>query len=382
MSNKTIAGSRLIVFDMDGVVTSEVGYWNAARLSVGEILLSNRFFGGEKLRLSPTPLLAQWEPLLSRDLVFTLSRLCVNTNWDRAFVALGLQLLARVRLRPKRDSVGTKKLRAQTLMGMFRQDGNLASLPRTDGLLAAFLKKYPHLTGFDLVQQLGWDLSQETKLSIDQFARSGALWRLCHRVFQEWYCGAKSPRKPGLLAGEEPLIPQKRLLKLLQNLRMAGFILGIATGRPEAELLPLLRRWRVLSLFEARRIVTHDTVARAQRGLKRLGISTPISKPHPFSFAKALTPELTARSAVNSIPKPTLGKRPMIAMIAIVSDTPGDILAAKHLNCASIGIATLIGDRSTASVLKAAGADVVVESVGDLNVELVTLLLQTVVARL
>ena len=93
MSNKTITGSRLIVFDMDGVVTSEVGYWNAARLSVGEILLSNRFFGGEKLRLSPAPLLAQWEPLLSRDVVFTLSQRCVNTNWDRAFVALGLQLL-------------------------------------------------------------------------------------------------------------------------------------------------------------------------------------------------------------------------------------------------------------------------------------------------
>ena len=379
MSNKTITGSRLIVFDMDGVVTSEVGYWNAARLSVGEILLSNRFFGGEKLRLSPAPLLAQWEPLLSRDVVFTLSQRCVNTNWDRAFVALGLQLLARVQLRSTRESAGKNNLRAQTLTGMFRQDGNLADLPRTDELLAAFLKKYPQLTGFDLGQQLGRDLSQETKLSIDQFARSGALWKLCHRVFQEWYCGAKSPRKPGLLADEEPLIPQKRLLKLLQNLRKAGFALGIATGRPEAELLPLLRRWRVLSLFEPRRIVTHDTVARAQRGLKRLGISTPVSKPHPFSFAKALTPELTARSAVNLTPQRTLGERPMII---IVSDTPGDILAAKHLNCVSIGIATLIGDRPTASVLKAAGADVVVESVGDLNVELVTSLLQTTVTRL
>ncbi len=361
---------RLVVFDMDGVITSEVGYWNAARLAVGEILLSDRFFGGERLRLSAASLLSQWEPLFSREVVFTLSRLCVNTNWDRAYMALGLQLLARTRASSSAlpNTAKTKKRLAElpSLATAFNSKSTRGGAPRTDGLLEAFLRQYPSLTGFELVAQLGQDLSVESGLPGDQFARTGPLWKLCHSVFQEWYCGSATPRKPGLLVGEKPLIPQDHLRALLKSLRSAGFSLGIATGRPEAELLPLLRRWRVLALFESDRIVTHDTVARAQRSLKRLGVGTPVAKPHPYSFAKALDPKLTARTAIGSIPKHDSNpeERPVI-----VSDTRGDILAAQQLSCVSIGIATTIGDRSTASVLKEAGADLVVASVGDLDAE-------------
>ena len=41
-----------LIFDMDGVMTSEQGYWNATALSVYEMLHSKNYFGNEDVDIN------------------------------------------------------------------------------------------------------------------------------------------------------------------------------------------------------------------------------------------------------------------------------------------------------------------------------------------
>ena len=80
-----------ILFDMDGVITSERTYWDCAALSSVELAFDERYFGSRKLDLQNR---------------YTYSRLCilrdghhcaaenlgVNTNWDLAYLMLAGKL--------------------------------------------------------------------------------------------------------------------------------------------------------------------------------------------------------------------------------------------------------------------------------------------------
>jgi len=139
---------------------------------------------------------------------------------------------------------------------------------------------------------------------------------LVKQIFQEVYLGAERfeatyglpprvYRGKGLMEKERLLAPPPLLKKLASR-----HLLGIATGRPEAEARAFLDRFALRPFF--RQVLTlEDCQREEQRVLKRTGRRVRLGKPHPF-----LLDELAAR----------LGKR--VDRRCYVGDMPDDMRAA------------------------------------------------------
>ena len=81
----------LLLFDMDGVITSEQAYWTCAALTVYEMRHSKAHFGTEQVNRSA--MLAERERIrrevfLDDSVIALLKDKGVNSNWDLAYVTL------------------------------------------------------------------------------------------------------------------------------------------------------------------------------------------------------------------------------------------------------------------------------------------------------
>ena len=105
----------LLIFDLDGVITSEVAYWDAAGLTLHELLYSPRYWGLDRSKMSAD---GQYHPAttaqesrhISRAVfpeseILALKGRSINSNWDTSFVAACLHLIELLRLLPNRASV-------------------------------------------------------------------------------------------------------------------------------------------------------------------------------------------------------------------------------------------------------------------------------------
>lgn len=138
--------------------------------------------------------------------------------------------------------------------------------------IAAFSKKIRHrpLGVRGIVKRLG----RPSAVTIEKIGR----------IFQEMYLGKDLfpivERKEPLYWAKRGLIHREKLIfrrSTLQKLRRIGVKLGIATGRPRYEALYALKRFGVLSYFDA--LTTIDDVKKAEREAKQS-----LRKPHPFSL--------------------------------------------------------------------------------------------------
>ncbi len=96
--------SDLIVFDLDGVITSEEAYWDAAGLTLHELCYSPRYWHLDKSRSSADG--QQYHPAtnvqesrsISRAVfpeteILALKARAINSNWDTCYVAVCLCLI-------------------------------------------------------------------------------------------------------------------------------------------------------------------------------------------------------------------------------------------------------------------------------------------------
>ena len=79
----------LLIFDLDGVITSEQKYWNTARLTVWEMLCQPHYLGlaqhfGIDIT-TPDLVLAKGEAVIGADFITELKNRAVNSNWDLTF---------------------------------------------------------------------------------------------------------------------------------------------------------------------------------------------------------------------------------------------------------------------------------------------------------
>lgn len=236
---------RKIIFDLDGVITTEQAFWDAAALTAAEFL--------------ELPIM---EPSRLRETLFYGDRLIklvknrgVNSNWDLVYLTYafwetdGEKVYADIKGTPKRD--------------------------------------------FALYEAAGRRLSEKTGKPFDAVRRGSALWQEMADSFQEWFLGSdtfsrvygKPPRgaRPGLWNAEEPIVPQKTLLDTLCTLREMGAQLCIATARPLPEGREPLVRWGAFPFFSEENAITYDYIRAAQ---EKLGVSG-LGKPHPYIFLKA-----------------------------------------------------------------------------------------------
>jgi phosphoglycolate phosphatase-like HAD superfamily hydrolase len=217
---------KTVLFDLDGVITSERIYWNCSGLAYA------RYMGMEV----PTDemgkiMLAQ--RLIPDTVIKRFKELGINSNWDITYA----------------NSV-------------------LASAKRDVGWFLDEMEKRG-MTGMDYI-----NLLDEVDPS-EKHDREGGPWEKAHRDFQKCYYE--------LGHTDEPVIPIEKIRKALEELKDMGFKLGIVTGRPREEAKRPLDNWGILDYFEPNVIITDKEVSEESKKEGRH-----IGKPDPWPILRAI----------------------------------------------------------------------------------------------
>ncbi len=310
-----------IIFDLDGVITSERGYWHAAAHALQDLAT---FLGD---RRKPAPI------TLDLTVIARAKAARINTNWDLCHLA-ALTLIRRLATHDPANGLRIAAINWDTDGPPTPCDWPRGLTPDLNELLTEGLDHAAPRQGFELLAHLA---------PTDQFARQGPVWQWLFRHFQAWFNGTLD--RPGLIANEDLILPPDRIATTLRALQAEGHHLAVATGRTRAELLPTLARFGLAEFFDP--IVTHDEVAAAEANHP----GTHLSKPHPYQFLRAIFPEAeTATLIAQSDPPPAPDT-------LIVGDTVGDLTAAVAIGARPIGVLTGPAGAAARETLTAAGAE-------------------------
>ena len=357
---------NLIIFDLDGVITSEEAYWDSAGLTLHELLYSPRYWnvtGETHYRPAAS---AQESRSLSRStlpewLILSFKARALNSNWDTCYAAVCLHLLDLLARLPERatllplapgDANWLAKFRAQLARA------NSAGSWECEQLHRLWREEHPFeqpvfqgATGLELFERMDTYASEVLNAQVEGvFSRSGPFWRFCQELFQEWLLGdalytkahGQAPAqtgKPGCIFFEEPLLPVQAVRETLETLREAGYTLGVASGRVYQEAAKPLEKYDLLRYFDQKHLGTYDRVTRGEKELRARGDQTMLSKPHPFHFQAAVDWE----QALRNVGGGTAG--PLDIPFIAVGDSTSDILSGQAAG--ALTVAVLTGARSS-----------------------------------
>ncbi len=319
-----------VIFDMDGVITSEEKYWDAAALTVWEYL---RFCRDESI--SAPECMAKVREI--RKIVFcddllikTLKNKGVNSNWDLGYVTVLMAWILKTE-----DFVKVLEY-AKTL---------------PDNIIEVYdslARECADVTGYDYK----W------------LCRNGLMWQTMHDIFQEWYLGEQTWGKPvknsgkaGLMFSEKPIVNKGKLRELLAELSTTHR-LCTGTGRPFNEMITPLNQWGVTDYFDKNGLANYDMVEVAERELGRT-----LTKPHPYIFLKALY-------GVDHDDKKIIDgeyDKSEISKALIVGDAGADILAAREMGADFCAVLTGVAGKKAKDYFQKMNAQYIIDSVLDLN---------------
>lgn len=326
-----------VIFDMDGVITSENGYWNSAALTVYEYMYGKDHFGTESIdgKYLSDNVKAVRKEMFSDDKLITLFKgMGVNSNWDLGYITLLISLVIN-----SRDS---KKI-----------------YEYAKGINEDIITAY---------DTLARQAAMTVGASYEEYKRNGKLWCDMRDTFQEWYLGdekfsesyERAPYllgKPGIYKSEEPLIPLSELKLILSELA-EDKRLCVGTGRPYIEIVPLLKGWGVLDLFDTNGICTYDEVRKAE---KEIGLT--LTKPHPYMFLKALCgldyPDDKLISGEYDKEK--------IKKLLVVGDAGADILASKTMGADFCAVLTGVAGKNGKAYFEEQKAEYILNSIKDMR---------------
>ncbi len=279
----------LLLFDVDGVVLQEVGYYRTLAITCAH------FYEAlcETVGVEPLPKLRSIvnsmeevdllrEAFLPSTLLDILRSRALNSNWDKTYaVVLALNSLPR-------------EVIASAAMPLSLH----AVLSEKSGSASEYLRQ----------------LEQMVKVS------DRHLFERVYEVFQQVHIGPW-PTIPFLVDGmiqfDEPTVDKNRLIDTLSTLQSRGYLMGIGTGRPWEELKIPFEALGLLRFFQPDRIVTIDEVKRAeeQHGLAPFSLA----KPHPYTYLRGATNYTTEG-------------------VYVIGDSPSDQLAANEAGFEFIGV--------------------------------------------
>ncbi len=311
----------LIIFDLDGVITTEQIYWECARLTLWELVQPEQVASA----FAAIPEGVARERILPPVLIDAVKDRAVNSNWDLTYLAACALLLA------CEPGDGTKPETILGLLGQLRSgSANLVAWPAPIERLLGLAGERQSSALLDFAGRAAADHVGAPR---DLLQPQGAWWSYLYERFQRWLSGEML-----VASGMQPLVdtltlPAEILQGTLRILREKGYLLGIATGRPYAEAIPPLHSNGLLDLLDPYRIVTHSDVETAS---KETG-QTALGKPHPFSIWRAMFPELpTSRLLGMSLPG---GLRALM-----VGDSPSDARAAQAAGIPCVGVLSGLTD--------------------------------------
>jgi len=235
-----------IFFDMDGVITGETMYWEAAAMTVYELLFKRRDVGSSDIDDIHDTIFH------GRDMINALKVRGVNTNWDLALVTYCI----------------SKHI-----------DPNLTELDAEHfKKVAEFAQNMPNSATevYEIAYNLAANVTGEN--AAYYVREKGEFWTKLQDVFAAWFIGER------LYEREKPIVPLPKLIETLDALRAAGITLGIGTGRPESETLRPLKAWGIEHYFDKSAIATYSDVVTAETECKS---HESLAKPHPYVFLKA-----------------------------------------------------------------------------------------------
>lgn len=316
-------GVPLIVFDLDGVITTEQIYWESARLTIWELVHLT-------LRL-PHPYVSAVHDGLARAayipdaLIASIKARAINSNWDLTYlVACGVLLGLPAHCARGATSVAD-------VFGAARRAGSAARTAPDFWwvLVLSNLLAQISFDGHDLLVAVGEQTASHLGLAqTDWFQPGGLFWQALYERFQNWYGGHAMGAWGAERLQEFPVLPPAQLQRALEALRVRGAELAIATGRPRSEAEYALSSFGILDQFDRARMITYDDVARAQTALQLQGLG----KPHPFVIRKAIWPDLPDEVLLQA--------RQVDRVVWMVGDSPSDCLAAASAGVPCIGVAS------------------------------------------
>jgi len=242
-----------LILDMDGVVTSEESYFDAAGLTIREVLESPLYLGLSPPNYTSIPEVfyrqmaaasrMEWRKYLPTELIIRCKGRGISTNWDLAYLAAGLymaplfvesltaiserkgeeesteepveweraegfDLPAKQRFMEKeiRESLGglaegyrrvIRRKDWSTLLrvsdfaewGRFFRSRGIEMAPQKGIELKLFDDFHPQTRGLDLLDKIHESVPGYSKEFAGLFGRNTLLWNDLQNLFQEWYLG-------------------------------------------------------------------------------------------------------------------------------------------------------------------------------------------------
>ena len=388
---------NLVVFDLDGVITNEEAYWDAAGLTLHELYYSPRYWNLDASILGAD---GQYHPVVTAEEsrrtsrailpeaeILAIKARAINSNWDSCYVAACLSLIDLLAFVPDLQSLLSLRPWDAAWLTTFRKQSIQLKLPRESPLFVRRSDQYgergstdtQHVAslfdrpifegcvGLALINRFDLYASERLGYPIkDVFSRYSPFWSFCRDIFQEWYLGdslyastyghlSKQQGKPGCIHFEQPLLPLEAVQLTLETLQSQGYLLGFATGRTQQEALYPLEMYGLHRYFDEEHSATYDDIERAEAVLRAHGDHTLLSKPHPFQFLVAADHSdqnfngllesverlETTLLEDSSAPRTSLAKN---ESFVVVGDSTSDILGGRAAG--AITVAVLTGART------------------------------------
>lgn len=325
-----------VIFDMDGVITSEQNYWNCAALTVWEYLNWNCGIEIDSRECMKNLKDIRKSVFCNDELISVLKGKGVNSNWDLGYVTVLISWIVY-----GKDKIGDFNAVLDYAKGL------------PENILDAYdmlAKKASEKTGFDY----GW------------MQRNELMWKTMHSIFQGWFLGDKLAAeqgmppiragKPGLVYSEEPIIPMADLRNLLRELSETKRVC-IGTGRPGAEIIEPLNSWDVMKYFAPNGVCHYDYVVKAEKETGKT-----LTKPHPYMFLKAL---YGTDYDDNKILNGDYDKSE-ISKTLVVGDAGADMFAAQAMGADFCAVLTGVSGKAARGYFEDNNATYILNSAADL----------------
>ncbi len=253
-----------VIFDMDGVITSEQNYWNCAALTVWEYLNWNSGKRIDSKECSEKISEIRKNVFSNDELISVLKGKGVNSNWDLGYVTVLISWI-----------IGGKD-------GW----GNFGAVLRyAKGLSDNIIDEY---------DRLAIECHKITGFDYEWLKRNELMWQTMRDIFQMWFLGDELFRerygydplnsgKEGLLYKEEPIVDKDKLIKML-SLLSENKRVCTGTGRPYIEMIQPVTDWGIKQYFTNDGLCNYDHVVEAEKELD----NNALTKPHPYMFLKAM----------------------------------------------------------------------------------------------
>ena len=320
-----------IIFDMDGVITSESAYWDAAALTVFQQIQAKELFCDDvdiSYYMNNIKEIRK-KVFVDDKMISVLKNKGVNSNWDLAYVTLSIALI-----------LETKD---------FRKCLEYAENFNDDI--------------FEIYKNIANEL--EKKPGITDASRTGEFWNKLMMRFQEWVLGDElfekiygyeptQKGKVGILKSEKPVVDGNELKEIIKTLSEGGKRLCTATGRIWEELETPLRMFGIYDYFAKDGFINFNFVTKVQN---EFGVQ--VTKPHPYMFQKAL---FGADFSDKDILDENFDKD-LIKKALVVGDAGADILGAKAMGADFCAVLTGINGKSTRQYFEKQEAEYILDSI-------------------